>query len=301
VPIDLFSGVVNNLTTERLSLEGKNGAIEIKTDNYRATIQGAPPEEFPIIPQIKSQESINLSGELFGGGLNQVVFAAQPSDLRPELGSVLFEYSTDEIKLVATDSVRLAEKTIFKNQYKSNINEAFRALIPLKTAQELQRALKDGDELEIFKDQHQILFKTQRFSLISRLIDGTFPDYGAIIPKKFDTEIIINKNELLSALKLASVFSSKVNEVHIRALTDQKNIEVFSLDQSLGDNDCTLPAQIKGTNKETGFNWRYLSDGLRATEGESVLLGINEENKPAQIKSQTDNSYFYILMPNLKA
>src|SRR3989344_2467519 len=301
VPLGLLWGVVNNLPTERLSMEEKGGSVEIKTDNYRAKIQTLPTEEFPIIPQIKEGEYIKMSGVFLVDAISQVVVSAQTSELRPELGSLLFYFNLDEIKLVATDSFRLSEKTINKNQYQTTHTESFRLLLPIKTAQEVQKITKEDEEVFIYHDQHQVLFKTKRYSLISRLTEGNFPDYGAILPKKFETEINLNKNELINALKLAGVFSSRVNEVKIKTSPDQKSLEVFSLDQALGDNNYVLPAKIKGATKEISFNWRYLTDGLKTIEADGVFWGINEDNKPALIKSQTEDSYLYVLMPILKA
>lgn len=301
MPLGLLWGVVNNLPTERLSLEEKDGSVEIKTENYRAKIQSLPAEDFPIIPQVKEDGCVKISGATLVDSLSRVVAASQISDLRPELGSVLLDFNLDEIKLVATDSFRLAEKTIGKNQYQTDHTQKFRLLIPIKTAQEVYKITKEEEEVSIYHDQHQILFKTQRYGLVSRLIDGNFPDYTAILPKKFETEIMLSKGELLNALKLAGVFSSKVNEVRIKTSPDQKSLEIFSLDQSLGDNNYTLPAKIKGQHKEISFNWRYLAEGLKVISGDDVFWGINEDNKPALLKSQTEDSYFYILMPILKA
>ena len=102
-------------------------------------------------------------------------------------------------------------------------------------------------------------------------------------------------------LKLAGVFSSKVNEVKIITAENKKHLQIFSMDQSLGENNCKLPARIQGEGRDLAFNWRFLADGLRAIKTEEVFFGLNEDNKPAMIKSPNDTSYFYVLMPILKA
>ncbi|MBU6500447.1 MAG: DNA polymerase III subunit beta [Patescibacteria group bacterium] len=298
VPVNLLSNIVNNLESDRLNIENKNNKLIIKTDNYEAVIQGAPAEDFPITPKIKNQkEFIEIKAEIIKNSLNQVLIASQFSELRLELNSVLFDFSIDEIKLAATDSFRLAEKTINKDEFKTNYEQKFKVLIPLKTAKELQKTLNGEEIIKIYHDDNQILFKTEQLELLSRLIEGNFPEYKAIIPKKFNTEIILNKQEFINALKLTSVFGSRNNEVKIKSQENKKTIEVNSADQSIGENNYLLSGKIQGNLKETIFNWRYLSEALKILNSEEVFFGINSENEPAQLKSLGDDSYIYIVKP----
>lgn len=300
IPIRILADLINNLQSERLNLEVRENILEVKTDNYHATIQGMSADDFPIIPKINNKtEQIEVRGDVLTEGLNQIISSAQTSELRPELSSVLFDFTMDNIKLVTTDSFRLSEKTIPSNQFTTNFGENFRIIIPLKTAQEIVRIVGDKDEVIIQKDPNQILFTSDTFSLISRLVEGNYPDYTAILPKTFETEIRINRQELMNSIKLAGVFSSKVNEVKIKIGEDKKTIEIFSLDQT-GENNCTLSAKVNGKPKEIGYNWKYLLDGLRALKTEEVFWGINEENKPSLIRSPQEGSYFYVVMPILK-
>lgn len=303
VPVAVLREIISNIQGERISLESKKVNLTVKTDNYNAEIQGMPSDDFPIIPRIKNQTNyIEIDINLFKDALEQVALSAQFSELRPELSSILFDFNVDEIKLAATDSFRLSERTIPKSQFYTNHPSGFKMLIPLKTSQELIRILKDDGSIKIKNDENQVLFETDQFQLISRLVDGNFPDYSGIIPKEFDTQVVVNREEFLNALRLAGVFSSKINEVMIKISESKKGIlEVFSMDQALGENNYILPAKIDGKSQEISFNWRYLSDGLRALNSEDVFWGINEENKPALLRAPGDTSYFYVLMPILKA
>ena len=300
LPLNLLINLINNLQSERISLVEKNNSTQIQTDNYKATIQAVSAEEFPIIPKIKNtNQHLELNGGVLKESLGQVLASAQTSDLRPELASVLWDYSLDNLKLVTTDSFRLSEKTIPGNQIKNTTKGTFRILIPFRTSQELYRILKDEETVRVYHDPNQVLFETQRFQMISRLIEGNFPDYSAIVPEKFETEVTINRVELMNALKLAGVFSARVNEVRIK-VSDKKTVEVFSTEQSVGENNYLLPARVQGANRELSFNWRYLLDGLKSLATEDVFWGVNEESKPALLKSPNDASYFYVLMPILK-
>ncbi len=301
VPLDLFLNIINNLQSERLNIEYKNPLVEIKTDNYEATLQATPADDFPIIPKIKNQDtSIEIQSDILREALIQVAPSAQFSELRPELSSVFFSFLLDHIKLAATDSFRLAEKTIPKTHLLKAPEEAFKILIPLKTVHELIRILKNNAPIKISRDENQVLFSSDQFELVSRLIDANFPDYEYLIPKTFDTKTTLNREEFLNAIKLVSVFSAKVHEIKLRLPEDRRYIEVFSGDRALGENKYLLPVKADGSSREASFNWRYLTDGLKAIPTESVFMGLNEDNKPAVIKSPNDASYFYILMPILK-
>ncbi|MGB9609108.1 MAG: DNA polymerase III subunit beta, partial [Minisyncoccia bacterium] len=176
---------------------------------------------------------------------------------------------------------------------------SFSILIPLKTANELNKILENNENLNIFIDENQILFKTERFNLISRLVSGNFPDYESIIPKNFKCEIVLNKEELISAIKLNSILSGKTSAINLKINSHKKIMEVYSSEQSTGQSKYTLSAKIKGEDEEIAFNWKYLLDGLKNIKTEEVFIGLNEENKPALIKSTTDSYYFYIVMPIL--
>ncbi|OGZ52589.1 MAG: DNA polymerase III subunit beta [Candidatus Ryanbacteria bacterium RIFCSPLOWO2_01_FULL_48_26] len=297
-PIKLLSSIINNIQSDRLNIEQKETKIEIKTDNYEAVIQGISPDEFPPTPKIKNQEFfIEIKASTLKDAVGQILVSSQQNDLRPELNSILLDFSITALKFVATDSFRLSEKTITPEQFESNHNENFKLLIPLKTVGYLLRAFKDEEVVRIYHDENQILFKTTGVEILSRLIEGNFPDYAGIIPKKFTTEIIVKKNDFLNALKLISVFSNKSNEVKLLVQENKKIVEISSQSDALGENKYILSGKIKGGAQEIVFNWRYVGDALKALKTEEVFMGINGEGDPAEIKSAGDGSYFYILKP----
>jgi DNA polymerase-3 subunit beta len=297
-PAGLLLNLINNIKDERLNIEVKSNKLEIKTDSYAAAIQGLPADDFPITPKIKKQsESLEIKSEVLRDALNQVLVSARFSDLRPELNSVLFDFSPEGIKFAATDSFRLSEKTLNPNQMNSYNKNSFKILVPLKTIKELVRILGEGEVIKIYNDENQILFKTEQFEFLSRLIEGSFPNYESIIPKKLSTELIISKDNLIDALRLVGIFGSKNNEVKIKLQENKKAVELISSDQALGENNYVLSATVQGKFKEIIFNWRYIMDVLKVLKSEEIILGLNDENEPAQIKPAGDPSYFYILKP----
>ncbi|MGB7957344.1 MAG: DNA polymerase III subunit beta [Minisyncoccia bacterium] len=302
VPAGLLSNLISNLQSDRLNFESKNENLEIKTDNYTASIQGMPADDFPVTPKIGDKENyLETKGVFLKEAIQQTAVASQFSDLRPELNSILFDFSIETLKLAATDGFRLAEKTLAANIFTSKFSDPFRILIPLRATYELLRIIENEDVVKLYRDANQVLFKTERAELISRLSEGSFPDYSSLTPKSFTTEIITDRNDLLNAIKLAAVFGQRNNELKIAVHSNKKAIEVASADQAFGENNYLLPAKINGPSTETFFNVHYVSDAVRSITSENIFIGLQEETNPALIKSPTDESYFYILKPILKA
>lgn len=301
-PLALFSNLIANIPTDRLNFETKGNDIEIATDNYSAIIHGLPPEDFPLTPTIKDRSRyLETKGVFLKEAIQQTTVASQFSDIRPELNAVLFDFSIEKLTLAATDGFRLAEKSIPSNNFTASKKEPFKLLVPLKTSVELARIIKEDEVARLFWDENQTLVKTESTELVSRLIEGTFPDYSSIVPREFDAEVVVNREEFMSAIKLAGVFGQKNSEVKIKIHANKKAIEISSADQSLGENNHILPAKTKGDLEEVFFNWRYLGDSMKGVKTEDVFMGFQNEARPTLIRSTTDGSYFYILKPILKS
>lgn len=302
VPVSLFSSLITNIQSDRLNFEKKENNLEIATDNYSAVINGLPADDFPITPKIKSEESfIEIKAAFLREAIQQVTVAAQFSDLRPELSSVLFHFSLESLTLAATDGFRLTEKSLPSNLFTTKNKEPFRILIPLRTAIEISRILKDEEMVRMYWDDNQILFKTDQTELISRLVEGNFPDYSGIVPHEFSAEIVVERDEFMNAIKLAGVFGQKNSEVKIKIHQNKKAIEISSSDQSLGENNNILAAKIKGDIQDVYFNWRYLSDPIKAIKDKDLFIGLQEDAGAALIRATNDTSYYYVLKPIMKS
>lgn len=301
IPYTVFTQIMNNLTSERVSIETKGNTLLITADNYKAKIGTAPKEDFPIIPDIKNKKGnfAEFETDFFIESLSSVMTACQISDIRPELSGIYFAFKEDQIKLAATDSFRLAEKSIADKKFESNFEKDFSCIIPLKTITEVTRIFtsKNDGKLKIVFDSNQILFENEHTRLVSRLIEGKFPDYELIIPKTFETEAVIDRNDLSGALKLASSLSNRLNEVKFITDDNLKNINVFSSSQEFGESEYLLPAKIKGQAARVTYNWKFVLDGLKNIKHPSVFIGFNGEDRATLIKSPEDPSYSYIVMP----
>ncbi len=302
VPLGLLSGLLSNLQTDRLNIESKEHHIAVTTDNYNATLQGASAKDFPQIPPVENKkEFIGIKGILLKEAIQQVMVAAQVSDMRPELNSILFDFSIEALKLTATDGFRIAEKTLAKNALEIGGEiEPFKILVPLRTAQEVSRNFANEDIIRFYHDENQIIFKTDHLEITSRLVNGQFPEYSQLIPKDFLTEMTIDRNELINAIKVVSILGQKNNEVTLTLKQDKKTVIIHSADQSMGNNEYILPVKTKGDELDVILNWRYIADALKALSGDEVFLGFQEDVNPAIIRSTKDSTYFYILKPLMK-
>ncbi|MDE2001197.1 MAG: DNA polymerase III subunit beta [Patescibacteria group bacterium] len=297
VPLHTLLTITNNTTSERINLETNRSTLVFKTDNYEATIQGLPEEEFPLIPKIENTKNhITFDADRFKEVILKVVNTIQLSEIRPEISGMLFDFQMTYVKLVGTDSFRLAENTISDKEFTTTFQRGFKVVIPLKTVQEVLRTLGSGS-VSLFFDPNQVLFKNDDLEIISRLIDGNYPDYEPITPKSFETELVIEREHLMNAVKLVSTFSGKVNEIRLQLKEGKKIVEVYSVNQSLGENKYLVPVKAKGDACEVSFNWRYLMDGLKNFNDTEFFFGLNGSHRAAMLKSQANASYFYILMP----
>lgn len=299
VPFGTFYSIVNNTTHDRINLEKSNSSFIVKTDNYEAKMQGSPAEDFPLIPRMENDDHyMEIDPLIFQDALQQVISAAHISDIRPEISGVLFDFQMTVLKLVATDSFRLAEKMIDGGKFKHTFEAGFKAIVPLRTAQELLRVISRTAPLLIHCDGNQMLFKSDDVEIISRLIDGTYPDYEQIIPKEAETEIVIDRAHFINAVKLVSNFSGKTNDIRLAMDAEGKVVSIHSVNQFLGENKYLVPARITGAQfSDVPFNWRYLLDGLKSISGDSVILKLNGSSRPALMRPVSDSSFLYIVMP----
>ena len=283
VSFSLLYSIIKNIPTERLSLNVAHHRFSITTDNYEASLEGHDTRDFPLIPSLSNKEvffqipAVELRDMLQG-----IIVATQYSEVRPEISGVFFKYEEGHLTLVTTDSFRLAERVLASSTIHSGF-ETLSMIIPLRTVEEVLRIFSHNEDVRIYIDQNQILFSTGSVELISRLIDGNFPEYKAIIPKQTEHEITLDREECIHAVKLTSVFSGRTNDVVVRVHENGKFVELFSASSALGENRYKIPVKLKGSPFHITFNWKYFLDGLRMYEGKDVVLGVNASDRPATI------------------
>jgi DNA polymerase-3 subunit beta len=217
VPGMVLQSTLSSIKEENVSFELSNQNLKVSSSRNSALIKCMPYEDFPSIPRLEEGKSLKISSTDFINGLKSVWYSASVSFVKPELSSVYIYKQDEYLYFVSTDSFRLAEKKV---HIKSNLDFPT-VLIPYKNVAEIIKIFDDfkGD-LEIVFDKNQAAFQNTEIYLVSRLIDGTFPDYKQIIPKAPISTATVLKNDFINALKASNVFSDTLNQVKLRVLNE---------------------------------------------------------------------------------
>ncbi|MDD4271241.1 MAG: DNA polymerase III subunit beta [Patescibacteria group bacterium] len=306
----IISDCINLLPNKKIGLEQTENDLLVDCENYQAKVKGQSAEEFPLIPEVDRKNYFYAEAEEVKRAISQVIFATAVSETRLELSGVLFSFSGGILTIAATDSYRLAEKKI---KIKSNSEEEKKIIVPAKTLQELLRILsvnlddeveEKNSEIRFYISENQILFTYGSTELVSRLIEGQYPDYQQIIPSNSKTKISIDRQELIRAVKMASLFSKAgINDVNLDFPAGKNQVVISSVSGQTGENITNLEAKVSGDDNSIVVNYRYLLEGLNNIEKETIKIEVIDSNTPCIIKPDLtaqagqDDSYLYIIMP----
>jgi DNA polymerase-3 subunit beta len=223
--------------------------------------------------------------------LVSVLDSASFSETRPELGGIYVNVLNDRAEFAATDSFRLSEKI---TPLKDGINKA--VIIPRNTAIEIVRILENLDkEVTLAVSENQIFMYDGDFELVSRLIDGHYPEYKRVIPDKFLALARINKSEFERNVRMASIFSSSISDVKLKAAKDSMEISARNSDR--GEIVSCVACELKNKPFEISVNYHYLLDGLQITPTENVILEFAGEGSPLVLKGENQKDQTYVIMP----
>jgi DNA polymerase-3 subunit beta len=293
------AGVINNFLInlpgeENITFESQNDNLLISTAHSSTLIKGQPTDDFPILPKIKIDNPVLIPVNDFISGLKSVWYACSMSNIKPEITSVLlFSKKNTPLTFTATDSFRLAEK-----KFNYSFPELGSLLIPFRTVAEILRIFEGREgEIKLSPDKNQISIELDNIKFISRLTEGIFPDYQQIIPKKFIADVIVDKNIFINSLKIASIFSGKLNEIAIIIGQDNDSITIQTSSADVGEHTAKIPAKAVGDALKMVFNYRYIADCLPHIPSEKILLRFVGEGKPLLITGSEDVTFQYLVMP----
>jgi DNA polymerase-3 subunit beta len=295
VPGQTISQFINNLQGDKnIKLEVVDGNLAISSAMGSTTIKSMPSEDFPTIPVVPEEKSFEIESEDFVRGLKSVWYSSSVSGIKPELSSILIASEEDGLVFAATDSFRLAEKRIKTKKQ----NDFGQILIPFKNIPEIIRVLEGMKDVTVVHlSKNQISFSADGIYLVSRVIDGVFPDYKQIIPKESKTEAIVLKQDLLHSLKLATIFSDKFNQISVSVRPEQKVFELKTRSNEVGENVSRLIATISGEDVDINFNYKYIIDCFQSIDVDTVCLQFNGVNRPVVIRGVSDKTFMYLVMP----
>jgi len=312
VPARIVGDILGSLPDSEVALSvDENNVVELQCLRSEYTIRGLPAQEFPKLPEVQGGRSVEIEQALLRQLINETSFAVSTDETRALLTGALTVLGDGFIKMVATDTHRLAVSSMPAPglQVVAEADEAEAGvdsgvIIPARALRELARVLtaEAGEKLQIHITRNQVLFRMEGMSLVSRLIDGQFPNFERVIPKEYQKRLVMNTQELLAALRRASSILPRdsANRVVLRT-TEEGLLDITAEAGEVGRAHEQIEVTREGEAVEIAFNVRYMMDMLSITEAESVVIELTGALNPGVVKPVSEEaegrSYLYVLMP----
>lgn len=297
----LISGSVvgnflGNLSKEEtVSLEQVANTLHLKAGKTASAVTTYPTDDFPSIPRLSDGTVVKLEARQLVNAVKTVWYASSLSDIKPEIASVYLYQDGGDLVTVATDSFRLAEKKVSLDQ---KITEPMKLIIPFKNAVELVRVFESvEDEVALTFNTNQFTVESNHIFFSSRLVDGIYPDYRQIVPTTAATRATLSKQEFHNALKIANIFSDKLNQITLRVQPEKSRFELYARNSEVGESTTELAATIEGDDIEVSYNVKYLLDCFQSVATDNLEVAWNGKHKPMTLKPVGDPSFLYLVMP----
>jgi DNA polymerase-3 subunit beta len=294
----MFTEIIRKLPDSEINISvNENNLLIIECEGSLYKLATMNPDEFPELPKIEIENSINLEQSALKNMIRKTIFAVSNDENRPIFSGCLFEVKNNKLNVVAIDGFRLALRTI---NLPVAVND-FKAVIPAKTLNEVIKIVSDSFEnIKIGVSKNQALFEMENCKLVTRILDGEFLNYSSVIPNNWQTRIRVNKNSLLNSFERISLISSsaieKEKKYPVKVSVDIGKMTISCTNQT-GDAKEEVYISTEGQYLEAGFNPKYFLDCLKAIEDEEVFIEFGSNISPCLVKSVEDNDYVYMILP----
>jgi DNA polymerase-3 subunit beta len=296
VPATTLNSFLSNLPKNDsvVTFETEGDNLHITSESTDTVINTQPVDDFPVVSDEGSGKEFKINAQDLLKGLNSVWYSTATSSIKPELSSVYIYHNDGDLIFVATDSFRLSE-------YKLNVKDAGEfesVLIPYKNVVEIIRIFEDLDEeITLYFKDDQLIIKTEEIRVVSRVVEGNFPDYNQIIPKETSTEIDVLKEDFAQGLKLSNVFSDNFNQVVFSIMPEDNIFEINSNSTSIGETKNKVKSKMTGENLKISFNGKYITDCFQSIKSDGLHMKFNGLDKPMIIQGSNDKNFLYLVMP----
>lgn len=295
LPSRIFSDIVRKLPDTMIELEQQNDGINIHYYQSDIALRGFDPEEFPLLPDLYDAVSFNLPVSLFKTMIRQTVFACSTEENRPVFTGTLLQIDGPNIRLVGTDTHRLAYRIA---EIPNQEDFKFNGIIPAKTMSEIYRLLRDEDEiLTIRFNQSQVIFQFGMVHLLSRLIDGQFPNYKQVIPNSCQTKVFLSSRLFQDAVERASLLARDGSHANIIRLSVEEERLLIDQTSEIGKISEQMEIRMEGAQVKIAFNAKFLLDILKVIDTEDILLELSGPYSPGIIRPIDDPNYLYLVLP----
>lgn len=294
----MFSEIIRKLPDTEINITlNENNLLEIECEGALYKLTTMNPEEFPELPKIEVENSIDLEQNMLKNMIRKTIFAVSSEENRPIFTGCLFEVENNKLNVVAVDGFRLALRSIYLPTKVNN----FKAVIPGKTLNEINKILLDSfDHIKIGIAKNQALFEMENCKVVTRILDGEFLNYKSVIPSNWETRIRVNKNSLQNSFERISLISAssieKEKKYPVKVSVDIGKITISCTNQT-GEAKEEIYISTEGKNIEAGFNPKYFLDSLKAIEDEDVFVEFGTNISPCLVKSVENNDYVYMILP----
>jgi DNA polymerase III subunit beta len=302
VPAKLLTDLVTSLPGgSKVELEtGANETLHLTAGPFQSHLKGIDADEFPSIQAVGERPTTRIAQDVLKRALEETAFAAATDEARPILTGVLWRFDGDSVTFAAADNYRIAVKTIPILDPVSEMS----VVIPARALTELMRILGDTDEpvdIVLAQARNQVLFHLQSdqpIDLVSRLIDGQFPNYQSVLPKAHTTRAILDREELLRAVRPAALIAHEsANIVKLQISSNGDSGIVVSANAEIGDHVGQVEAAVEGDGTSIAFNAKYLADVLEKVTAEQFALELQGPLAPGVFKPVGDDRYVHVVMP----
>lgn len=291
IPAKRFGDIIKELPSEEVEINTKkNNLVIIESGVCEFKIMGLAKEEFPKLPVFPDKEVIKLEQGVLKQMLALTHFAVSFDESRYILNGILFKIFQNKLILVATDGKRLA---LIEKKLSQNTEKDISVIIPLKTIQELNRNLEEGKKLSVILGNNQVLFDLGGVVIISRLIEGEFPDYQQVIPAPSENKIKINREQFLLATRRAALLSTPDYQA-VKFELFKNKLVVSKSTPDVGESREEVPIEYQGKELAIGFNPTYLIDVLKNLPADTVEFEVTDSEKPGVVRH---DGYVYIVLP----
>lgn len=291
-PSRLLTDIARALDPGVVMVDAEEDELHLSAGRSRFSVRTHLPEEFPHLP-LPSGDPVTLPGGALAQALRQVTRAASSEDSRPILTGVLVAAEPEGLRLVATDSYRLAVRDLAVTRV---LSEGQRVLLPSRALNELLRLLASGEEVSLRLGAHDATFEVPGVTLTTRLIEGEFPDYRKLIPSGYPNRLIVGREPLLEAVRRVKLVARDAT-TPVRIALRPTGIELTVITTDWGSATEELDAKYEGVEMTVAFNPNYLIDGVEAISGDEVALDTLDALKPATLRPTETEDYLYLLMP----
>lgn len=302
IPAKIITEFVSSLPTDKAHLTAVKNKLEVSCRNFKASFNSISANEFPAIPSLKAKKTtktlkkFSLKTNAFVKAVSQVAFTAAIDESRPVLTGIRWSFLGKKIQLVATDGYRLSLKTL-KLTEKMDLKTL---IIPARTLTELARICsqekKETITITLSKKTNQAIFSFDEIEVVTRLIEGEFPDFEKIIPQEKTTKIIIDKEELYQAVRAAALFAKDSANI-VRFEVKGKKLKVSANAPEIGENEVELEIKKEGEDNKIAFNHRFLQEYLNISDKKELVLEMSGSLKPGVFKPLGQASFLHIIMP----